>query len=78
MIRVITKSGSVYEFYTDTHNWKRYPADNAGELYADTGIFDELPYIAVGQGMLIKATMAGREGEVYTIHSTPVVSIDAG
>lgn len=68
MIKVKTRD-SYYEFYPDTKNWKRYPGPGASELEIDTGVYDYIDRMEVGQRMTIWLA----RGSQYQFINTSVV-----
>ena len=78
MIKITTESGSVYELYPDTKNWKRSRGQDANWLEIETGIYEEASY-DIGERLILRAQTPSTHPKypsAYTVFSTPVVSIE--
>jgi hypothetical protein len=89
VIKVTTKSGSVYHLHMDTKNWQRFRSEGTTLLPYDNGTFESIQVITneglidadptVGKMMLILGNAAHADSSVEEdmwIRTTPVVSVE--
>jgi hypothetical protein len=76
MLKVTTKSGSVYEFYEDTKNWKRYKGEGANDIGFDTGVYEFIQGPVIGERMIFGSDTSNYYARGCNVYTTQVVSIE--